>query len=165
MLVPPFLEAIISPFHACKGDFQCYLQFPQAFSSQEVQASNLSLPKRGKKKILSFNLRERRAGEGTKKWGSKERKGWTRRCGGKLACREIRWNRQLPRQGYEEEDKGLKAETEGVWGSKALSRSLLGSLILGSLILEELHSTHTGVTSPGSFPALTGHKPCGHCCL
>lgn len=37
-------------------------------------------------------------------------------------------------QGCEEEDKGLKAETDGVWGRKASSRSLLGSLILGSSI-------------------------------
>lgn len=64
-------------------------------------------------------------------------------------------------QGCEEEDKGLKAETGGVWGSKASSRSFPGSLIL-----RELHPTHTGVTSPGSFPAPTGSKPCGqgHCC-
>lgn len=46
-------------------------------------------------------------------------------------------------QGCEEEDKGLKADTDGVWGGKASSRSLLGSLILG-----ELCPTHTGITSP-----------------
>lgn len=47
------------------------------------------------------------------------------------------------RQGCEEEDKGLKTETDGMWGSKASSRSLVGSLILG-----ELCPTHPGSTQP-----------------
>lgn len=87
------------------------MSFAVAFSSQGVQASNSSLPKRGKKKssalifVKGEQVREQRNGEREERQEDVEGSWGVERSDRKVSFHG---------QGCEEEDKGLKAETDGV---------------------------------------------------